>query len=337
MRFAHPEILYWLWVVFPLAALFWALNRRRLRRYEAFAQGALFGKLAGPFRPSAYQVKQALLLCFYVFTILALARPQWGYEMREVKREGLDILIVLDTSRSMLAADVKPDRLERAKLAIRDFLKDLHGDRVGLVAFAGDAFLVCPMTVDYRGFLLSLDDVDTRTIPRGGTNIGKALETAITQYTGIPSKYKAVILITDGENLEGDPAPIIKEARKAGIKIYCVGIGTREGDLIKAKVLGQNTYVKDENGNIVKSRLNEPLLQTIALKTGGIYVRAGAAEFGLDVIYKQLAKLDKREVDGQLSKKYFERFQLPLGLALLFLLLELWWPLAGNNNRSEGA
>ncbi|HOY08547.1 MAG TPA: VWA domain-containing protein [Candidatus Omnitrophota bacterium] len=329
MRFVFPEFFYGLWGLVLLAAFLSLARRRRQKCYDRFAEQKLFLDLAATLVPGRHVFKHGLLLAVFAFSLVALARPQWGYEMREIKRQGLDILLVIDTSRSMLADDVKPNRLERAKLAVRDFLRQLKGDRVGLIAFSGDAFLICPLTVDYGGFLLSLDHLDKKTIPRGGTNIARALQEALREYDNTPSRYKAVIIITDGENLEEDPFVAVKEAKDKGVKIYCVGIGTQSGELIKdADIFGQPSYLKDGQGNIVKSRLNEELLQRIALETGGVYVRASGAEFGLDVIYeKQLARLEKRELETTMAKNYFERFQLPLGAALFFLLWEFFLPL----------
>jgi Ca-activated chloride channel family protein len=191
----------------------------------------------------------------------------------------LDILIVIDTSKSMLTTDVKPNRLERTKLAVKDLVKKLNGDRIGLLAFAGDAFLICPLTVDYGGFLMSLDDINVGTIPRGGTAIGKALENAIKGFDNTPSQYKAIIVLTDGENLEGDPIHWAKEAKQKGIKVFCVGIGTQDGELIQIENdKGEKEFLKDSSGNFVKSRLDESLLQQIALETGGAYVQASGIE-----------------------------------------------------------
>ncbi len=328
MRFVYPEFLYSLWGLIILIALLSLARHRREKYCQRFADMKFIPELSGTLSLSRHSFKHALVVLVFALSLIALARPQWGFEIREIKRQGLDIIIVLDTSRSMLTDDVKPNRLERAKLAVKDFIKQLKGDRIGLIAFAGDAFLVCPLTVDYGGFLLSLDDLDVDSMPRGGTNIAQALREATKEYDNTPSKYKAVILITDGENLEEDPSPQIEEARRQNIKIYCVGIGTREGELIKdTDVFGERKFVKDEDGNIVKSSLNEALLQNIALKTGGVYVRASGAQFGLDVIYEQqLSKLEKRDLEGQMAKDYFERFQIPLSLAVLFLLWEFFIP-----------
>ncbi len=286
--------------------------------------GNLVQEIAENFSPKRQVWKYVLLLSVVILSILALARPQWGFQWQELHREGLDIIVAIDTSRSMLTQDVKPNRLERTKLAVKDLLKKIDGDRIGLAAFAGEAFLVSPLTIDYNGFTLSLNDLNAESIPRGGTSISSAIEEAIKGYEKIPAEYKAVIIITDGENLEGDPLAAAKKAKEKGIKIYCVGIGTREGELIRIQnELGNFQFLKDENGNFIKSRLNEAILKAIARITGGAYVRASGAEFGLDLIYEQqLSKIEKREFESKMEKRYYERFQIPLALALVLLIME---------------
>jgi Ca-activated chloride channel family protein len=313
-----------LWVVVGVGIFFvWRVSLQR-RVLQRFSQEQLLKIVAQSFDYSRFILKKVLLTLVLFFSVVALARPQWGFEWREVKKEGLDILIVMDTSRSMLTQDVKPNRLERTKLAVQDLLKKLKGDRVGLIAFAGDAFMVCPLTVDYGGFLLSLNDVGIHTVPRGGTNIPAAIAEAIRGYDKTPNKYKAVIIITDGDNLEGDPLFWAKKAHEKGIRIYCVGIGTKEGDLIQVvDDAGGGSFVKDPDGNFVKSRLNEELLQQVALGTGGVYVRASGAEFGLDLIYDQeLARLEKREIEGRKEKRYYDQYPFPLAVAFLLLVIE---------------
>jgi Ca-activated chloride channel homolog len=274
-----------------------------------------------------YRLKNILLIAVFLFSIFALVRPQWGYQWQEVKRQGLDIMLAVDTSKSMLTQDVKPNRLQRTKLAIMDLIRSLRGDRIGLVAFAGDAFVMCPLTTDYGGFLLSLNDLDTTIIPRGGTNVGSAIEEAMKGYDQSPAKYKAIVVVTDGDNLEGDPLAAAQKAKDKGIKIYCVGVGTKEGDLIRIKNdQGQWEFLKDENGNYVKSRLNENLLQRIAYTSGGAYVRSSGAQFGLDYVYSEhLAKMEKRDIEDKMQKKYFERFQIPLAMALLILVIDTFF------------
>jgi Ca-activated chloride channel family protein len=325
----NAEILNWLWGIVILAGfLFWAIKRKQsvLRR---FADKDIIKEIANSCSQRVEIIRSVLIICVFCLSIIALARPQWGFEWQEIKRKGLDILIVVDTSKSMLTKDVRPDRLGRTKLAVKDLLKKLKGDRIGLIAFAGDAFLVCPLTVDYGGFLLSLEDLNTKSIPRGGTNLSSAIKEAIKEYDNTPSKYKAVIIATDGENLEGDPILWAKKAKEKGIKIYCVGIGTKEGELIQVEdALGKKEFLKDEKGNFVKSRLNEQLLQKIALSTEGVYVRASGVQFGLDLIYeKELSKLEKRKIESKIEQKYFERFQWPLTFALLLLILETCLPM----------
>jgi len=251
-------------------------------------------------------------------------RPQWGFQWKEVKRKGLDILVAVDTSKSMLAEDVKPNRLERSKLALKDLVKKLRGDRIGLIAFSGRAFLQCPLTVDYSGFILSLNDISVGTIPRGGTSISHAINKAIESYEGEQKKYKVLIIITDGENHEGDPFRVAELAKKEGIKIFCIGIGSKEGELIPLiDTRGRTVFLKDESGNVVKTRLDEGVLEEIAIATGGSYVRSTSREFGLDLIYREkLAKMEKRDIESKMKRQYEERFQIPLGFAFLLLLIE---------------
>ena len=323
MRFAQTYLLLWLWVLPILAGVLYGFAKRKQKIRERFAQPHLLQEV-GNFYPRQEFRKGTLIVLAIASSIVALARPQWGYQWQEVKRQGLDIILAIDVSKSMLTQDVKPNRLERTKLAAQDLIKKLKGDRIGLVAFAGDAFLVCPLTAEYNGFLLSLQDLDTESVPRGGTNLARAIDEAIKEYDQTPSKYKAVVIATDGESLEGDPLAAAKRAKEKGIKIYGVGIGTPAGELIQVKdIVGNNEFVKDENGNFVKSRLNENLLRQIALTTAGSYVRASGVEFGLDLIYeRELAKFEKRDIESKMEKKYYERFQIPLALALLLLLLE---------------
>ncbi|MBP6343955.1 MAG: VWA domain-containing protein [Candidatus Omnitrophica bacterium] len=324
MRFANPQIFHLLWLLPFLAALMLAFLSRRRTLMSRFVASNLFDEVVCSWSYKRDRNKMIVLMFVFLISIVALARPQWGYQWQEVKRQGLDILLVIDTSKSMLTEDVKPNRLERTKLAVKDLIKKLKGDRIGLVAFAGDAFMMCPLTSDYGGFLLSLNDLDTAIIPRGGTNVGGALEEALRGYDKAPAQYKAIILVTDGDNLEGDALSVAKKIKEKGIRIFCVGVGTQEGDMVRYRDdQGQMQLLKDEQGNFVKSRLNENLLQRIAYETGGAYVRSSGAEFGLDYIYEQhLALLEKREIEEKMQKKYFERFQLPLSLALALLLFE---------------
>lgn len=302
---------------------FWAYGRRK-RLVARFAEKSLLGSIAPSISASRRIVKMVMVTAAVFLACFALARPQWGFEWTETKRSGLDMLIAIDVSKSMLATDVKPNRLERSKFAVKDLMKKLNGDRIGLIAFAGTAFLQCPLTIDYNGFLLSLDDVGVGTIPRGGTSLTSAIREAMNAFQGQDKKYKVLVIITDGEDFEGDALKAAQEAASSGVKIYCVGVGTTEGDLIPATgEHGERAYMADKSGQVVKTRLNEDLLKRLAISTGGSYVHATQSEFGLTLLYdKSISKLEKRDIEAKMHKRYQERFQYFLGLAVLLLLIE---------------
>lgn len=331
IRFGAAYMAGWLWLVPVAAFLFFLAAMARNRAIRRFA-GSGAGEIAGSFAPGRKKIKDIMMITAILFMMLALIRPQWGFKWQEVKRQGLDILIAIDTSNSMLAEDVKPNRIERAKLAVKDFIKKIRGDRIGLIAFSGTAFLQCPLTADYAGFLLTLQDVDVDTIPVGGTSISKAIYTALKSYEGGKGKYKILIVITDGEDLEGGVDEAIERAKQDNVMISCVGIGTPEGELIPLKgEEGKKGFLRDAEGNVVKTRLDEETMKKIALSTGGVYVRSTGAEFGLDLIYEEkLSKLEKQDIESKMEKQYNERFQLPLALAFVLLLLE---PMLGDRKR----
>ena len=291
---------------------------------ERFAEKSMLEGIAPSFSAKRKILKMALSGMAFLLCILALARPEWGFEWQEVKRTGLDILIGIDVSKSMLARDMRPTRLERAKYAVKDLVRKLGGDRIGLVAFAGTSFLQCPLTIDYNGFLLALDDLNTETIPRSGTSISGVIREAIDILKGADKKFKIFILITDGEELEGDAIKAAGEAAQSGVRIYCVGVGTPEGDIIPTTdERGEKGYLADRAGQVIKTHLNEDLLKRIAIATGGNYVRATPSDFGLILLYdKSISKLEKRDIEAKMKKHYQERYQIFLGLAVAFLLLE---------------
>ena len=326
MQFGQIQMFQLMWIIAACVVfLFWAFSYKK-KTVERFAARDLIPDIAATINARNQILKNIILIIVLILSVLALARPQWGFEWEKVKRKGLDIIVAVDTSKSMLTDDVKPNRLERTKLAVKDLIKKLKGDRIGLVAFSGSAFLMCPLTVDYNGFLLALEDLSVNSIPKGGTNLSSAITEAIKSYDKTPSQYKAVIIMTDGDDLEGDALAAAQEANSKGIKIFTIGIGTKEGELIRIpKEQGQLEFLKDDQGNFVKSRLNENLLQAIAQKTGGVYVRASGAQFGLDLIYDaRLSKMEKRDIESKMGKKYHEKFQIPLAVAFIFLLLETW-------------
>ena len=334
MQWAHPEWWRGVWLIPGLAAFWvWAFRERR-RVLAAFAEPALLTQLAGAVDWAARRLKAAVVLAASLLLVLALVGPEWGFRWEEVKRRGVDIVIALDVSQSMLAEDVKPNRLQRAKLAIQELVPLLRGDRIGLVAFAGTAFVQCPLTVDAGAFSLVLEDVSPSTIPRGGTAIAQAIRAALDAFTGSPGGSRALVLITDGEDHEGDPVAAAKEAAKAGVTIFCIGIGTPEGELIPVTdAEGHQAFLKDREGRTVKSRLDETILERLALATGGSYVRATATSFGLDLLYRErISRLEKQEAESTMRKRYTERFQWPLALAFLLLLVE---PLVSDRRRAK--
>jgi Ca-activated chloride channel family protein len=328
-----PTLLWLLLLLAPCAGFFlWALRQRR-SALERFAEARLLPTLAPDLDERRYRWRAAIVLGTLAAIFVAIAGPQWGFHWEEVHREGVDILVALDTSRSMLAEDVKPNRLERAKLGLEDLLKQLHGDRIGLVAFAGSAFTQCPLTLDYDAFSESLRAVEVGIIPKGGTAIGEAIDSSIEAFEGHQGKHTALVLITDGEDHDGKVDEAVQKAVERGVRIYAIGIGSPDGDLIPLTANGQQTFVKDRKGQVVKSRLDEAMLQKLAATTNGAYVRAAGPTLGLDQVYDDyISKIEKRELASTMEKRFEERFQWPLLLALLLLVSE---PLVGNRRRAR--
>jgi len=323
MRFGDFHIFVYLGWIVPVLFLFylWA-KRSQNAAMEKFAQKELLPGIASSYQRDTTWKRTFLNIAAVFFIVFALARPQWGFFWQEQEQKGIDIIIAVDSSKSMLAVDMRPDRLDFSKTELREFVKKLKGDRVGLIAFAGQAFLQCPLTADYSGFLLAVKDLNIHTIPKGGTSLPSAIDEAIRSYKGAETKNKVLIIITDGENTEGDVTKAVEKAKKAGITISCIGIGSAKGEVIPIlDEKGNKTYIKDKEGKIVKSRLMEDTLKMIAKKTGGIYVKASQADLGLNKIYqKQLSKLEKQKTDEKRVKVYKERFQFPLALVFLALL-----------------
>jgi Ca-activated chloride channel family protein len=313
----------------PLMALFavWA-ERRRRRDLARVVEAGLQGVVVPDVDPRRRHLRDALLIAAVGALVVALAGPEWGFRWEQVKREGVDVVVALDASRSMLAVDVKPNRLTRAKLALHDLLGELGGDRIALVAFAGTAFVECPLTVDFGVFAQSLDSVDTTLIPRGGTAIAAAIDESLGAFEGRQGKYQAIVLITDGEDHAGDVKAAAKRAAARGVKIFTVGIGTPGGDLIP---LAGGGFLKDRAGQVVKSRLDEKTLGDIAVATGGVYVRASGPSLGLPELYRDyIATMQPRELTSTLERRWKDRYQWPLAVALVLLALEPW---VGNRRR----
>ncbi len=317
-------------VLVPAVAAFFVWARRRRRRaLESFVSAGLLPAVAPNVDPRRRTIRAALLTAATLGLVIAIGGPKWGFHWEEVHRQGVDLIIAIDTSRSMLTTDVKPNRLGRAKLAVRDLLAQLHGDRVGLVAFAGRAFVQCPLTLDYGAFAESLDAIDVGLIPKGGTALAEAIDVSLGAFEGRQGSHQALLLITDGEDHEGKVKDAVKRASERGVKIYTVGIGTANGDLIP---LASGGFLKDRNGQVVKSRLDEDTLKEIAVDTGGVYLHAAGAKLGLTELYRDyIGKMEKRELSSSLERRFEQRFQIPLGIAFVLLLLE---PLVGERRRT---
>src|SRR5438309_2438326 len=268
MRFAHPQIL-WLLAVFPplMLAFFWWSWRKRQELVTQFIQARLLPALTVGISPARLKFRLACLVLAVICLILSLARPQWGFDWEPAKQRGLDIIVAIDTSKSMLAEDIAPNRLARAKLAALDLMEQAKSDRLGLIAFAGSAFLQCPLTVDDTAFRQSVESLDVNIIPQGGTALAEAIGTAMAAFKEGDS-FKALVLLTDGEDHDSGALEAAKKAAEAGLQIFTVGIGTAEGELLRIKnANGRTDYVRDEDGNVVKSHLNEELLKDIAKET----------------------------------------------------------------------
>jgi Ca-activated chloride channel homolog len=329
MRFEHPNLMWLLLVILPaLALFFWWSLRSRQKQLTRFIEARLLSQLTVGISLQRRKLSFTLLILAVAFLIIALARPQYGFDLQEVEQRGLDIVVAIDTSKSMLTTDIAPDRLERAKLAALELMQKAATDRMGLVAFAGDAFLECPLTIDNTAFQQSVQALDVNSIPQGGTAIAGAINTALTAFKE-KDHHCVLVLFTDGEDNDSEAGALeaAQNAAKAGLKIFTIGIGTAAGDLIRVTdASGNSDYVRDEQGNVVKSHLNEPLLQQIAGATGGFYLPLRGADT-INTLYERgLEPLPKSEGREKLVKRYHEQFQWPLGVAILLLLAEMFLP-----------
>jgi len=326
MRFATPEYFYLGLAAIALVAAFflWSAGKKR-RLLELFADKRLVAGLIANFSLTKRRYKYTLLFLGLILLVLALARPQYGTHMVMLKREGQDVMIVVDCSKSMLAEDMKPNRLDKAKQEVRGLISRMKGDRVGLVAFAGVAFTQCPLTLDYSAAQMFVDVLDVDLIPAPGTNIGAAIGSATTGFNQQERKNKVMIVITDGEDFGGDVKRAVREAKLQGIKIFTIGIGKPEGEPIpirndRGEMIG---YKKDERGELVLTRLDEQALQEIAAETDGRYYHASAGEIALDQIYEDINSMEKKEQKGMLMTQYEDRYQYILPFAIICLGAEI--------------
>ncbi len=333
MRIASPSYLLLLWLVPAMATFYLWSFRHRSRLLEKFASHEMLVRLLPPVSRTRQRAKAALLSTAVVMIILALLRPQWGFHWEEITRRGVDIMVAVDVSQSMLAEDVSPNRLERARRELEDLLDILEGDRVGLIAFAGQAWVQCPLTLDYGAFAMFLDYLTPDLIPVPGTAIAEAIDLATKRFVDQSSASRALILVTDGEDHQGKVLEAAKRAKDAGIQIYTIGIGAEQGAPIPSP--DGNGFIKDETGEVVMTRLDETTLERVAVETGGAYVRSTTGNLDLEKIYTEgiRSSLDATELESTRQKKWEERFQWPLFVAVLIVMLEPFLPEQGRRRR----
>ena len=321
-RFANIEML-WLLLTIPVfIAAYIAYTYRKRRQLEAFGDAELMEALmpnASRVRPT---VKFSLVMVALALLIIASARPQFGQSERTEKRQGIEAIVALDISNSMLAEDVAPNRLDRAKQMLSKLMDNMVNDKVGLVVFAGDAFVQLPITCDYVSAKMFLNSIQPNLIKTQGTAIGAALSTSIRCFGEQSEASRAIILITDGENHEDDAVAVAKRAKEAGIQVLVVGIGKPEGSPIPLP--GTNNFIKDRQGNVVVSKLNEEMCREIAQAGGGIYVRCDNSNTATKAIQKELDKLATQEIETQVYTDYNEQFQSFALIALLLLVIDFF-------------
>ena len=325
MKFGSWNYLFFLWVI-PVMVVFYVYAfRKRDKMLALFCGKELVGELVPDFKKGRRLIKALLILMGIILGIFALTRPQWGFHWEEIKRVGVDVMVAIDVSESMLAEDVKPNRLERAKREVIDLIEMLEGDRIGLIAFAGTSFVQCPLTLDYGACKMFLDYIDTDLIPVPGTAIAEAIRTSLKSFNKRERKSKALIIITDGEDHEGEPIDAAKEAKKEGIKIFTIGVGREGGAPIPLKD-GSGGFKKDRKGDMVITHLDEITLQKIALETGGSYVRSVTGDMDLDKIYQEGIKqhVEQKQLKSTRKRRWEERFQWFIFFALLFVSVEFF-------------
>jgi Ca-activated chloride channel family protein len=326
MRFGSPEY-FWLLLAMPLLVGFfmWA-HQRKQQSLRKYASAAVLPRLMPGVGLTRQIVKWTLFLLFFFFLILALVRPRFGVKLEMIERRGVDIIVALDVSESMLAEDITPNRLERAKHEIAKFIDLLKGDRFGLIVFAGEGFVQCPLTLDYGAAKMFLDVVNTDWIQLQGTALSDAIDLATESFRSRSKKGKVLIMITDGEDHEGDALQAARKAAAEGVKIYTIGVGSDNGAPIPMQKSGGTiVYKKDNAGNLVMTRLDQMILEKTAAEGNGKYFHAGT-NLDLTSIYDEIMKLEKADLGINKMSVYEEQYQIFLVLALIFLLLEFFVP-----------
>ncbi len=318
-KFAHPEILYVLISIPAFVLLFLLAQRKRKKAIESFGDLALMETLMPEIsktRPVLKFILSMVALCILIFVI---AGPQFGSKLQEVKRKGVEIVIALDVSNSMLAEDIQPNRLERAKRAISRLVDKLSNDKIGLIVFAGEAYTQIPITTDYVSAKMFLSSIQPNMVNKQGTAIGSAIELGMRSFTPESELNKALIIITDGENHEDDAIKAAVAAKEKGIFVHTIGMGDAKGAPIPLQP-GSNEFIKDREGNTVISKRDEKMLQEIAISGGGLYI--GEVQAGLRTLFDEINKMDKQEYESKIYTEFEDRFQYLTALVLLVLIFE---------------
>ena len=325
LRYEHIEYLNFLFGIPVLIVAMLLYIRWKKNALALFGDSKLVKELMHSFSKRRTQIKNILTILIFILLVIGIANPQVGTKMEEVKREGVDLMIAIDLSNSMLAEDIKPNRLERAKLAISRLIDKLEGDRIGLIVFAGEAYVQLPITTDYSAAKLFLSTVNTNIVPTQGTEIAKAIDLSVQSFDMENAQNKAIIIITDGESHDEKAIEGAEQANKLGIFVHTLGMGLSKGGPIPIynKYGNRTGYRKDRDGNTVVSKLNENLLQQIANAGKGTYVRANNSKAGLSTLFDEINKMEKKEIGTMVFTEYKDRFQLFIGLALLLLLTDL--------------
>ena len=319
INFAQAQYLFLIFLIpvfFVIQAVLLRLRRRKIRK---FGDEKLVEQLMPSYSKSKVWVRLTLFSIGFFFFAIGLARPQIGARLKEQEIKGAEIIIAMDVSNSMLAEDYSPNRLDRAKLAVSRLVDKLRDDRIGLVMFAGTSFVQLPVTTDYVSAKMFLNSIDTGSVPIQGTAMGDAITTCIRSFSQQSDKSRAIILITDGENHEDDPVEAAKQAAEMGIKVFTIGVGSPEGKPIPM----DGELLKDKDGEIVVSRLDEEVLKEVAQAGNGAYVRAGNSEFGLNPIIEDLKKLEDEKYKSVVFEEWDEQFMYFFAIALVFFVLEM--------------
>lgn len=319
IHFAQSQYLLLLFLVplfFIIQVVVLKLRKRRIRK---FGDETLVGRLMPSYSPGKTWIRLVLFSIGFIFFVIGLSRPQIGARLKEHETKGAEIMIVLDVSNSMLAEDYSPNRLERAKLAISRLVDKLRDERIGLIVFAGNSFVQLPITTDYVSAKMFLNSITTESVPVQGTAIGDAINTAMRSFSLQSEKSRAVIVITDGENHEDDPVAAAGQAAELGVRVFTIGVGSPEGKPIPM----DGELLRDKDGEIVVTRLDETVLKEVADAGRGLYVRAGTSEFGLNPVINEIKKMEDEKYSSIVFEEYDEQFMYFLALSLICLVLEM--------------